>query len=114
MSSFLPIGSVCTIKETNREVMIVGYNFMINKKKYDYMVVLYPAGLLNNTDFFGMNEEQIKELLFRGYDTELYKKFIKNLKINLTEAGNKYDNMTPEEIDKIIKEEINKKIKGEK
>ena len=72
------------------------------------MVVLYQAGLVSNRDFFGMNEEQIKELLFRGYDTELYKNFIRSLKTALSDAGNKNNNMTIEDIQNKIKEEINK------
>lgn len=95
---FLPIGTVCLLKEAEKEIMIIGY---IPKEKkddykiYDYMACLYPEGILNNENALVFNHNQISEIRYLGYNDIEYEKFnveMKNLVDNLIYMGNKNDN----------------------
>ena len=46
-NQFLPIGSVCTLINNNKKVMIIGYNYSIYNgiiKTIDYIGCTYPEG----------------------------------------------------------------------
>ena len=54
---YLPIGTVCTVKNNLKKYMIVGYysiEYLKNMKIYDYIAYPYPEGLLlsDKTLFF--------------------------------------------------------------
>ena len=112
MSSFLPIGSVCKLYDTNQEVMIVGYCFIDEKERYDYVGLMYPSGLIDKKNYLGFNEEKIEKVEFRGYDTDNYKEFIRRLKTELSQNGTMYDNLSFEEIKQKMYEEL-EKLEGE-
>lgn len=71
---YLPIGSIVSIKESNKLIMIVGYyaiKYQNVVKMYDYMGVNYPEGtLLDGTLAF--NHDDITEIVFEGFKNESF------------------------------------------
>lgn len=80
MKNLLPIGTVVTLKEGVKSLMIIGImQTDENEKVYDYIAVLYPEGFLNAETFFLFNNEDIVEVKFNGYIDAEYKEHIKLL-----------------------------------
>jgi len=74
---YLPIGSVCSIDNSNNKYMVIGYK----KNNYDFISVLYPDGYLNNDNFIYFNEGQISEIYSLGYKDEYGIMYSKKLDI---------------------------------
>lgn len=69
----LPIGSVVRLKEAEKPLMIFGIKQMNAdnpEKEYDYIGVLYPEGNVGADFQYLFNQDDIEEILFRGYDSE--------------------------------------------
>ena len=84
MHKILPVGAIVLLKDAVDSLMIIGYlpEGTDNNKK-DYMGVSYPVGLTSISDVVGFNHDDIKEILFNGYDDNvLFDKFIKKLHSN--------------------------------
>lgn len=80
MKDLLPIGTVVTLKEGVKSLMIIGImQTDENEKVYDYISVLYPEGFLNAETFFLFNNEDIVEVKFNGYIDAEYKEHMKLL-----------------------------------
>lgn len=69
---YLPIGSVVTLKEATKKIMIIGYCPIENEKKqmYDYSACLYPEGVINSSRMLLCNHEQIAQIHFIGFENE--------------------------------------------
>ena len=70
---FLPIGSVVIINDGSQPVMIYGRK-QINtddEKVWDYVGCLYPEGNLGEEYNVFFNDEDIKEILFIGFQTKI-------------------------------------------
>lgn len=87
MKDYLPIGSVVLLKNGEKPLMIMGYKVKsIDKKaikddqlietdkEYDYCGVLYPEGVISSYINCMFDHNDIKEVLFKGYDTDEFKK----------------------------------------
>ncbi len=79
---YLPIGTICTVKNHQKKVMIVGvfsveYNGTI--KMYDYRGCDYPEGLLLNNKICSFNHTDIESILYLGYKDEFYESFNRNI-----------------------------------
>ena len=83
-SNLLPIGSVITVKEANKKMMIIGILQKSKDTKYDYMAVLYPEGYLTQKQIYLFNHEDIEEVHFLGFMGVDYQVFRKNL-VNILE-----------------------------
>lgn len=70
--TFLPIGSIISLKEGKRKIMIIGINQLAkeNNKKYDYVAVLYPYGYLNSQELLLFNNDKIDKIYYKGYEDE--------------------------------------------
>lgn len=80
MKDLLPIGTVVTLKDGVKSLMIIGImQSDENEKLYDYIAVLYPEGFLNAETFFLFNNEDIVDVKFKGYMNEEYEQHIKLL-----------------------------------
>lgn len=68
MKELLPIGSVLTIKNGTKRLMIVGrlQNLTGSDEIYDYASVLYPEGLIDSHHFYLFNQEDIERLYYIG------------------------------------------------
>lgn len=69
---YLPIGTVCTIKNSNDKTIIIGYNVNNN----DYKGTEYPDGI--GATYF--NHTDIEEIVFNGFKDSEFDKF--NLELN--------------------------------
>lgn len=73
MKDLLPLGSVITLKEGRKRLMIVGrlQNQIGSHECYDYAAVLWPEGLIDSKHFYLFNQEDIDLLFYIGLqDTE--------------------------------------------
>lgn len=82
IEKYLPIGTVCTIKNYQKKVMIVGafsveYNGTV--KMYDYKGCDYPEGMLLNNKIHSFNHSDIENVLYMGYKDEFYESFNHNI-----------------------------------
>lgn len=77
--SWLPIGSVVTLKEGTMPLMIFGrcQIAISDGVQWDYIAVPYPEGNSNERHTYLFNREQVDELLFTGYQTPAEKKMRK-------------------------------------
>ena len=71
----LPIGSVVLLKESEKELMIIGIMPKSNDKQYDYIAVLHPEGYLNDKIIFTFNHEDIAKVSYLGYMNAAYQMF---------------------------------------
>ena len=69
LSQLLPIGSVVLLKEGNKRVMIVGrlQRQAGTDKVWDYSACFYPEGILNPSELFLFNHDQIQIVFFLGF-----------------------------------------------
>ena len=79
---YLPIGSVVTVKDINKKLMIIGYYSLEYKnsvKLYDYVGCSYPEGMLLKNNTFSFNHSDIISCDFLGYQDESFKVLNSNL-----------------------------------
>jgi hypothetical protein len=75
---FLPLGTICTVKGKNYNVMIIGYfaiEYTGNVKMFDYKGCSYPEGLLIENKSCSFNHSDIEDIIFLGYSADEHKKF---------------------------------------
>lgn len=77
----LPIGSVVMLEGAKRPIMIFGVMQSNSETKidYDYIGVIYPEGNLGGKSQLLFNHKDIKEVLFKGFETEDRKMFVDKL-----------------------------------
>ena len=87
MKEYLPIGSVVMLKDGLKPILIAGYKMSSIDKKvikndklietnrvYDYCGFLYPEGMISLSINCLFDQSDIKEVLFKGYDTDAFHK----------------------------------------
>lgn len=82
MSGLLPIGSVFRQKqEGTLPLIVIGYFPISNEDEhmYDYLVVLYPQGLIGENSALMINQEDVGEVLFRGFTDSAVEKMLSEL-----------------------------------
>lgn len=75
---YLPIGTICTVKNKNRKYMIVGYysiKYSGNVKMYDYNGYPYPEGKLLETEAIAFNHSDIVSIDYLGYRSDVFDSF---------------------------------------
>lgn len=79
MNEVLPIGSIVTLKNGNRKMMIICrlplYDNNGTVGYFDYGACVYPVGQTNQQTFF-FNEEDIEEVKFMGFIDEDEERFL--------------------------------------
>lgn len=73
MKELLPLGTVVTLKQGKKRLMIIGrlQNKVGSKIVYDYAAVLWPEGLIDSSHFYLFNESDLQTLYYIGLqDTE--------------------------------------------
>ena len=73
IQDYLPIGSVVSLDEGIKKIMVTGIMQEIRKEgeateKYDYIGVAYPEGFVNMGSMLLFNHCQIKDIVYRGYE----------------------------------------------
>ena len=78
---YLPIGTVVTLKNATKKVMITGYLPMSEENKmFDYNACTYPEGVLTADKTLAFNHDQIDKIDFMGFEDDEYKNFDNSLK----------------------------------
>lgn len=79
---YLPIGTVCLLKEATKKVMIIGYFIKAEKegKPYDYLGCLYPEGNIFSKKSLLFNHENISEICHMGLESHEFKIYESKLK----------------------------------
>lgn len=70
---YLPLGTVCRLKDGQKNLMIIGFMASANEangKMFDYIGALHPEGVLSTDMNFLFNHDQIEEVLFTGLVNE--------------------------------------------
>lgn len=86
IKELLPIGTVVILKDGEQPLMIYGImqsdgnsGLFKKAKEFDYVSVPYPQGNLGPGMSFLFNHEDIKEIIFRGYENEERNAFLDEL-----------------------------------
>jgi len=67
----LPIGTVVMVGFVDQAVMIYGRKQQADKDKiWDYVACPYPQGHLSDETNIFFNNEQIKQIIFKGFESE--------------------------------------------
>lgn len=77
-NKYLPIGTVCSLKNNNKKIMIISYfslEYNGNVKMYDYKGCVYPEGLLLPAQTVSFNHEEIEKIEYVGFKNEQYEIF---------------------------------------
>ena len=73
MENILPIGSIVRLNNGQQKLMITSRGALYNNEGtigyFDYSGCIYPMGQTNQQVFF-FNQENISEVLFKGYSDE--------------------------------------------
>lgn len=87
MKELLPIGTVVTLKDGVKSLMIIGVmQSDENDTIHDYIAVLYPEGFLNAETFFLFNNEDVVEVKFKGYANEEHEQHMQLLNEYISEV----------------------------
>lgn len=65
VKNLIPIGSILSLKDIEKKVMITGYIF---DDKSDYLGVLWPIGDYSDDSKLTFTIDDIKRIYFRGYE----------------------------------------------
>lgn len=81
MKKMLPIGAIVLLDGAEIPLMIVGYLAKGNDgKERDYFGVVYPVGFTSTEEVRAFNKEDIKEILFNGFENNvLFNKFVEKI-----------------------------------
>jgi hypothetical protein len=68
-SKLLPIGSVISMEESKKKLMVIGITQQnqTNGTVYDYIGVPYPEGFIDNETMFLFYHKDIKQVHFLGF-----------------------------------------------
>lgn len=87
----LPIGSIVTVKEGTKKLMITGrmqYD-QENNTLNDYLACLYPEGIIGDEYHYLFNHNEIEEVIYTGYESEEDKEHLEKLEGLIEEAKSK-------------------------
>lgn len=93
MTDYLPLGSIVTLKQGNKRLMIVGRLQRMNQtgEIFDYSGCLWPEGSLDADHFYLFNHNQIDRLYHIGLQDPIefeFKQFLKDQAEKLNEKLN--------------------------
>ncbi len=82
IKDYLPIGSIVLLKGGEKRLMIDGImqSDGDDQKIFDYIGVLYPEGHIGEDYLYLFNHEDIKKVIFRGFEDKERKSFLKQLR----------------------------------
>lgn len=82
IKELLPIGTIVLLKDGEKRLMING--IMQSEaggdgKEYDYLGLLYPEGHIGDQFQYLFNQEDISEIVFRGFEDNEREEFLSRL-----------------------------------
>ena len=75
VGNLFPIGTVVTVKDANKSMMIIGVLPENDGKRYDYIAVLYPEGYLTEKQIYLFNHDDVVKVEYLGYMYAEYQVF---------------------------------------
>ena len=91
MKKYLPLGSVVTLKNAQKKIMIIGRYQVSDDVLYDYSGVLFPEGYLKQNQLYVFNNEDVDAIYYMGMQNEEEFTFRKKL-AEINEQKEKEDN----------------------
>ena len=91
INELLPIGSIVLLKGGIRKLMITGIKTVVKEEPdtiYDYIGVLYPEGFIGDEGNFLFNNEDINDVIFKGYTNPEREDYMAFLDQKLSEIEN--------------------------
>lgn len=84
-NDWLPLGSVVILEKGTKPLLIYGRKqYDINREKiWDYVACLYPEGNISSEYTFLFNKDDIKTVIYKGFENEEEKSFRELLDIDL-------------------------------
>lgn len=82
IKDLLPIGSIVRLHDGEKRLMIIGImqsDASGNGKEYDYLGILYPEGHIGDQFQYLFNQEDIEEVIFRGFEDDERVEFLNKL-----------------------------------
>lgn len=82
IKDLLPIGSIVRLHDGEKRLMIIGImqsDASGNGKEYDYLGILYPEGHIGDRFQYLFNQEDIEEVIFRGFEDDERVEFLNKL-----------------------------------
>ena len=83
VEKFLPLGSVVTLKNTDKKIMVIGYLISTpskGQKIFDYMGCLYPEGVIAPDKNIIFDHSDIEQVYAIGYSDDSQKLILDQLK----------------------------------
>lgn len=99
---FLPIGTICKLKNGVKNVMITGFCPVTDESEkgmYDYCGCLYPEGMISSDMNLLFDNEQIEEILYKGFENSEEEEFKRKLVEIMNE---KFSNLNNDVSDKAV------------
>ena len=85
---YLPIGSVVTLKDATKKLMITGYlPASADHRVFDYNACVFPEGVLTSDKTLAFNHDRIQEIHYMGFENEEFQKFNSELKTTVIQLG---------------------------
>ena len=87
---YLPIGTVVTLKDATKKIMVIGYCPVENghNQMYDYSACLYPEGVIDSNKILLFNHDQIATIHFEGYVSDEFQKSNEQIKQLVSSSSN--------------------------
>ena len=82
IKDLLPIGSIVLLKDGEKRLMINGImqsDASANGQECDYLGILYPEGHIGDQFQYLFNHEDIREIVFRGFEDSERVEFLEKL-----------------------------------
>lgn len=100
---YLPIGSVVTLKDATKKIMIIGYCPVEKERNqmYDYSACLYPEGVIDSNRILLFNHNQIATTHFIGLEDEEQKQNNEKLKELVNNMTNLQEIKLPQNNDNV-------------
>lgn len=90
VEKYLPIGTVCLLKNAKKRVMVTGFAAKgkeTGDKMFDYIGCLYPEGVISSDKNLLFNHDQIDKIFYMGYVDDEQKELMNKLKSYLDKTA---------------------------
>ena len=100
---YLTIGSVVTLKDATKKIMVIGYCPVEKEhnQMYDYSACLYPEGVIDSNRMLLFNHDQIATIHFIGLEDEEQKQNNEKLKELVNNMTNLQEIKLPQSNDNV-------------
>jgi hypothetical protein len=106
---YLPLGTICKLKDANKNVMIIGFYAVTENGVYDYIACDHPEGVVGDrNESIVFNHDQIEKIINMGFVNDDVIKFKRRL--DLLGQGDLLKNIT--ELDEETQKKVSERFSG--